>query len=674
MEDPGRAAGQGRRVAPGRDPVAGRLGDRQPDGGLADEPREQADRVRSAADAGQDEVGQPPFDGEQLHRCLVADRSLEVAHQRRVRMRAHRGADDVVGRGDVGDPVAHRLVDGVLEGRAARRHRANLGAQRLHPQHVGPLPLDVLGAHVDDARQAEQRAGGRGRHAVLAGPGLGDDPGLAEAAGQERLAEGVVDLVGTGVGEVLALQVDAERIGGAGLAPPASRLRGGERRRAPAVRRDRAASAGRRRSRAARAAPPRTGGPPGSRSRPARGPGGPPSASRARTARRTRGRSPTGRAGSASSRPGWTGVGPAAIVGRSARAARARFVNRATRNASLRGRRPGTRGASTPEATSTPIAGTTRNASPTSAASRPPARTTGTSRAMAAASSRATWLPVPPGYGPPAVSSRIRSQPPGPRYRRASAIVVATRSAASAGATTGRWSTFQAGRSRRAVTSGDSEPDSWMTSGSTAATIRASCSAGQSAVTATMRGRRSAGRDPAGVARQLGGLVEREGARRARHQVEPDRIGSGAHGGRDPIGIGDPADLHRGDAAGIGRVGGRAARRDESPRGGGRLGRAHQGLADESAVEPEGLPAANDRRLADARLGDDEPVLRNESTQPRGTLRIDGQRPQVAVVEADQAGMRGQRPVELTLVVGFDEGFEPRSRARSTSPASRPAG
>ena len=94
--------------------------------------------------------------------------------------------------------------------------RADLGAERAHPQDVGPLALDVLGAHVHDARQVEQGAGGGGRDAVLAGAGLGDDPGLAEAAGQQRLAERVVDLVGAGVGQVLALEVEADGRDGRG--------------------------------------------------------------------------------------------------------------------------------------------------------------------------------------------------------------------------------------------------------------------------------------------------------------------------------------------------------------------------------------------------------------------------------------------------------------------------
>ena len=192
--------------------VAGRLGDREPDRRLADEPVEQPDRVRAAADAGEGEVRQPALDLDDLGRRLVADPALEVADDRRVRVRPHRRAEDVVGRLDVRDPVAHRLVDRVLERRAAGRDRPDLRAERPHPEHVRLLALDVLGAHVDDARQAEQRAGRRGRDAVLAGAGLGDDPGLAEPAGQERLAERVVDLVGAGVGEVLALQVEPEPV------------------------------------------------------------------------------------------------------------------------------------------------------------------------------------------------------------------------------------------------------------------------------------------------------------------------------------------------------------------------------------------------------------------------------------------------------------------------------
>src|SRR5207247_2263432 len=135
------------------------------------------------------------------------------ADQGRVRMGADDGPDDVVGALDVGDPVADGLVDGVLEGAGAGANGADFGAEELHAEDVGRLALDVDLAHVDDALEAEHGADGGGGDAVLAGAGLGDDAALANAAGEEALAEGIVDLVGAGVGEVLALEVDTGTAG-----------------------------------------------------------------------------------------------------------------------------------------------------------------------------------------------------------------------------------------------------------------------------------------------------------------------------------------------------------------------------------------------------------------------------------------------------------------------------
>ena len=85
---------------------------------------------------------------------------------------------------------------------------AHLGAEQAHPLDVRALPAHVLGAHVDDAFEPEAGADGRGRDAVLAGAGLGDDPLLAEPAREHGLSERVVQLVRAGVQEVFALEVE----------------------------------------------------------------------------------------------------------------------------------------------------------------------------------------------------------------------------------------------------------------------------------------------------------------------------------------------------------------------------------------------------------------------------------------------------------------------------------
>ena len=175
---------------------------------VVEERGEDADGVRAAADAGGHGVRQRAGELEHLPAGLVADHPLEVAHHGRERVRPGDRAQQVVGAVDVGDPVAHRLVDRVLEGPAARGHGDDLGAQQPHPGHVERLPAGVLLAHVHHALETEQgRGGGRG-HAVLAGTGLGDHPGLAHPPGQQGLAQHVVDLVRAGVVQVLALEQD----------------------------------------------------------------------------------------------------------------------------------------------------------------------------------------------------------------------------------------------------------------------------------------------------------------------------------------------------------------------------------------------------------------------------------------------------------------------------------
>src|SRR5665213_3697312 len=175
---------------------------------VADVRMEDAHRIAAAADTRDHDVRVAPRGGGHLHQAFAADHALEVAHHHRVRVRAGNGADDVERRVDVRDPVAHRLVERVLQRLRAGLDRYDRRAQQLHPEHVLRLPLDVLRAHVDDALHAEARGNGGRGDAVLARTRLRDHALLAKTPGEQRLAHAVVDLVRAGVVQVLALQPD----------------------------------------------------------------------------------------------------------------------------------------------------------------------------------------------------------------------------------------------------------------------------------------------------------------------------------------------------------------------------------------------------------------------------------------------------------------------------------
>ncbi|KAI3484929.1 hypothetical protein L1887_51984 [Cichorium endivia] len=148
---------------------------------VLDKRMEDANRVGSTTNAGNDSVRKLALLLVQLLLDLLADDRLEVAHDRGERMRTNGRTDNVV-----------RVV------------------QRL--------TTHILGAHVDDTLHAELGTRRGSGHAVLTGTGLGDDSGLAESAGEQDLADGVVDLVRAGVVEVLPLEPDLRTAGGLGHA------------------------------------------------------------------------------------------------------------------------------------------------------------------------------------------------------------------------------------------------------------------------------------------------------------------------------------------------------------------------------------------------------------------------------------------------------------------------
>ncbi len=207
------ATGECRCMPTGLDAVAGGLVADELDRRVADERVEDADGVRATAHTRDDRIGQAP--GRRLHLCtrLETHDALEVAHDHRERVRAGRGAETVVRAVCVGDPVAQRLVDRVLQSGRTRFDGDDLGAEQTHPGDVEGLPGGVDRTHVDDALEPEQGTRGRRRDAVLAGAGLGDDARLAHALGEQHLPQHVVDLVRSGVVQVFPLEQDARAAG-----------------------------------------------------------------------------------------------------------------------------------------------------------------------------------------------------------------------------------------------------------------------------------------------------------------------------------------------------------------------------------------------------------------------------------------------------------------------------
>ena len=121
-------------------------------------------------------------------------------------MRAGGSTDDVERVVHIGDPVAQRLVHRILKRVGTAGDRDDFGTEQLHAENIGLLPLDILSTHVNHARQAKARRNRSRGDAVLTGAGLGNDPRLAHPDRQQDLTDAIVDLVCTGVIELVALE------------------------------------------------------------------------------------------------------------------------------------------------------------------------------------------------------------------------------------------------------------------------------------------------------------------------------------------------------------------------------------------------------------------------------------------------------------------------------------
>ena len=105
-------------------------------------------------------------------------------------------------------PLPHCLGYGVFEGRSTGSHRMHRRTEQTHLVDIQRLTLRILLAHEYLALHAHQCRCRRRRHTVLACTGLRDDTGLSHFLRQQYLTEHVVDLMRTGVVQILTLQID----------------------------------------------------------------------------------------------------------------------------------------------------------------------------------------------------------------------------------------------------------------------------------------------------------------------------------------------------------------------------------------------------------------------------------------------------------------------------------
>ena len=147
-------------------------------------------------------------------------------------------------------------------------------------------------------------------------------------------------------------------------------------------------------------------------------------------------------------------------------------------------------------------------------------------------------------------------------------------------------------------------------------------------------------------------------------EVEPDGVGPGPDAASTPSASVTPQIFTNGRPATFaGSSGSRPAATNERDGRGGIRRIASRASPTSAASNPSGAPAGDRRRVADAGLGDDQPVVRDERPKPDRPLGVDLERPQVAVVQADQPGVRRERPLAAPARRA------PRRAARARSPA-----
>ena len=83
-----------------------------------------------------------------------------------------------------------------------------LGSQKFHTVDIQCLSVGIFFSHEDFAFHPQEGCCRCGSHTVLSGTGLCDQAGLAHLLGKQCLSQGIIDLMGTGMVQILSLEID----------------------------------------------------------------------------------------------------------------------------------------------------------------------------------------------------------------------------------------------------------------------------------------------------------------------------------------------------------------------------------------------------------------------------------------------------------------------------------
>ncbi|OQB36322.1 MAG: hypothetical protein BWY09_01968 [Candidatus Hydrogenedentes bacterium ADurb.Bin179] len=119
------------------------------------------------------------------------------------------GSQHIMGMFDIGCPITHGFVYGIFQRARSGIYTGDLRTHKSHAEYIETLPFHIFRAHIHFTLEVEQRCGRRRGYAVLTSTRFRDDPGLIHAPGKQALAQGVVYLVGTSMGQVFPLKVYA---------------------------------------------------------------------------------------------------------------------------------------------------------------------------------------------------------------------------------------------------------------------------------------------------------------------------------------------------------------------------------------------------------------------------------------------------------------------------------